>query len=213
MPSTKPTGPALARSPKPTVPKASKTGGRTLLGVFCALLAAAWLLAATTAAAAGNGVASTNAVANSVGAGNETAHQGMTAHQHATLTQDANVTQEANVRAQPNTSSAILTTLPAGSAVTVSCWTLGEPTFGDDQQGATWLYTTLDGWVHSYLVTPVEVPPCGPEAGIPPADPGQFYDNCDDARAAGAAPVHEGEPGYGPHLDADNDGVGCELSD
>ncbi|WP_276801858.1 excalibur calcium-binding domain-containing protein, partial [Cellulomonas iranensis] len=27
----------------------------------------------------------------------------------------------------------------------------------------------------------------------------------DEARAAGAAPVRRGEPGYGPHLDRDND--------
>jgi hypothetical protein len=37
-----------------------------------------------------------------------------------------------------------------------------------------------------------------------------YYDNCDAARAAGAAPVNEGDPGYGPHLDRDHDGVGCE---
>lgn len=36
------------------------------------------------------------------------------------------------------------------------------------------------------------------------------YTNCTAARAAGAAPVRRGEPGYGPHLDRDNDGVGCE---
>lgn len=40
--------------------------------------------------------------------------------------------------------------------------------------------------------------------------PSRAYSNCDAARAAGAAPVHEGQPGYGPHLDADGDGVGCE---
>ena len=39
---------------------------------------------------------------------------------------------------------------------------------------------------------------------------GRAYRNCDEARAAGAAPVRRGEPGYGPHLDRDNDGVGCE---
>lgn len=39
---------------------------------------------------------------------------------------------------------------------------------------------------------------------------GTAYRNCDEARAAGAAPVRRGEPGYGPHLDRDNDGVGCE---
>ncbi|MGW2770510.1 excalibur calcium-binding domain-containing protein [Streptomyces sp. NPDC001275] len=37
-----------------------------------------------------------------------------------------------------------------------------------------------------------------------------YYRNCAAARAAGAAPVHRGEPGYGPHLDRDGDGVGCE---
>ena len=36
------------------------------------------------------------------------------------------------------------------------------------------------------------------------------FANCDEARAAGAAPVRRGQPGYGRHLDRDNDGVGCE---
>lgn len=36
------------------------------------------------------------------------------------------------------------------------------------------------------------------------------YRNCTEARAAGAAPVRRGEPGYGAHLDRDNDGIGCE---
>ena len=30
------------------------------------------------------------------------------------------------------------------------------------------------------------------------------------ARAANAAPVRRGDPGYGAHLDRDNDGIGCE---
>lgn len=41
-------------------------------------------------------------------------------------------------------------------------------------------------------------------------DDSVHYENCDAARAAGAAPVHEGDPGYGRHLDRDGDGVGCE---
>lgn len=36
------------------------------------------------------------------------------------------------------------------------------------------------------------------------------YANCTSARAAGAAPVRRGEPGYGAHLDRDGDGIGCE---
>jgi hypothetical protein len=37
-----------------------------------------------------------------------------------------------------------------------------------------------------------------------------YYRNCDAARAAGAAPVRAGDPGYARHLDRDGDGVGCE---
>ncbi|NKZ28704.1 excalibur calcium-binding domain-containing protein [Facklamia miroungae] len=37
-----------------------------------------------------------------------------------------------------------------------------------------------------------------------------YYANCTIARQAGAAPVYRGQPGYGPHLDRDNDGIGCE---
>ncbi len=40
--------------------------------------------------------------------------------------------------------------------------------------------------------------------------PDVYYDNCDEAREAGAAPLSRGEPGYGPHLDRDDDGVACE---
>lgn len=39
---------------------------------------------------------------------------------------------------------------------------------------------------------------------------GGAYRNCAAARAAGAAPVREGDPGFGPHLDRDGDGIGCE---
>ena len=45
--------------------------------------------------------------------------------------------------------------------------------------------------------------------GTPAADQ-TLYRNCDAVRAAGAAAIRRGEPGYGPHLDRDGDGVGCE---
>ncbi|MFF7891515.1 excalibur calcium-binding domain-containing protein [Streptomyces sp. NPDC007907] len=47
-----------------------------------------------------------------------------------------------------------------------------------------------------------------PPESSPAAD--VYYENCDEARAAGAAPVFAGDPGYGPHLDRDGDGVACE---
>lgn len=37
-----------------------------------------------------------------------------------------------------------------------------------------------------------------------------YYPNCASARAAGAAPIYQGEPGYGRHLDRDGDGKACE---
>lgn len=37
-----------------------------------------------------------------------------------------------------------------------------------------------------------------------------YYARCADARAAGAAPIRVGDPGYARHLDRDGDGVACE---
>lgn len=40
--------------------------------------------------------------------------------------------------------------------------------------------------------------------------PADSFENCDAVRAAGADPIHRGEPGWHEELDADGDGVGCE---
>jgi hypothetical protein len=37
-----------------------------------------------------------------------------------------------------------------------------------------------------------------------------YYENCTAVRAAGAAPIHRGEPGYSSKLDRDDDGIACE---
>ena len=42
------------------------------------------------------------------------------------------------------------------------------------------------------------------------ADGEVYYRSCAEARAAGAAPLRVGDPGYGRHLDRDGDGVACE---
>lgn len=57
---------------------------------------------------------------------------------------------------------------------------------------------------------PARLAPSSAAANSATAYNGRVFRNCDEARAAGAAPVHRGDPGYGPHLDRDNDGVGCE---
>ena len=37
-----------------------------------------------------------------------------------------------------------------------------------------------------------------------------YYNRCDEARAAGAAPIYRGSPGYRDGLDGDDDGIACE---
>jgi hypothetical protein len=44
----------------------------------------------------------------------------------------------------------------------------------------------------------------------PPAPSSVYYANCTAARAAGAAPIYRGQPGYRPALDRDGDGIACE---
>jgi hypothetical protein len=63
---------------------------------------------------------------------------------------------------------------------------------------------------------PVDLPPSEPEP-MPPIAPlvpqlpsTAYYGSCAEARAAGAAPLRVGEPGYRSGLDRDGDGVACE---
>lgn len=37
-----------------------------------------------------------------------------------------------------------------------------------------------------------------------------YYGNCAAVRAAGAAPLYRGQPGYRPEMDGDGDGIACE---
>ena len=55
--------------------------------------------------------------------------------------------------------------------------------------------------------------PATTRSSAPPSRPSGgsvYYQNCSAARAAGAAPIRRGEPGYASKLDRDNDGVACE---
>ncbi|OBJ24840.1 deoxyribonuclease [Mycobacterium colombiense] len=67
---------------------------------------------------------------------------------------------------------------------------------------------------------PLPVAPVAPEttsqyvqpplAPLPGSGSPVYYPNCKAARAAGAAPIYAGQPGYRPGLDRDGDGVACE---
>lgn len=68
--------------------------------------------------------------------------------------------------------------------------------------------TAVDG-------TPNPAPPTPtvstPDVGQPTtANTSVYFPNCKAAKAAGAAPLHAGDPGYRPGLDGDGDGVACE---
>jgi len=56
--------------------------------------------------------------------------------------------------------------------------------------------------------TPLPVVPPAPSPAPAPAS--VYYVNCTAARAAGAAPIHRGQPGYRSALDRDGDGIACE---
>ncbi|MGX1792718.1 GmrSD restriction endonuclease domain-containing protein [Microbacterium sp. NPDC055312] len=60
---------------------------------------------------------------------------------------------------------------------------------------------------------PVPVPapvPAAPAAPAPVAPSTTYHANCTAVRAAGAAPIRAGDPGYTRKLDRDGDGVACE---
>jgi hypothetical protein len=61
------------------------------------------------------------------------------------------------------------------------------------------------------VVIPDRAPPTqAPDPNLTGGTPSVYYENCDAARAADAAPVYRGDPGYGTHLDRDGDGAACE---
>ncbi|AGF73024.1 Metallo-beta-lactamase superfamily hydrolase [Corynebacterium halotolerans YIM 70093 = DSM 44683] len=60
-------------------------------------------------------------------------------------------------------------------------------------------------------VAPPPVSPArAPEPAAPAAPVATSYANCSAVRAAGAAPIYAGQPGYSTKLDRDGDGVACE---
>ncbi|MFT2816740.1 DUF1524 domain-containing protein [Leifsonia sp. A12D58] len=57
---------------------------------------------------------------------------------------------------------------------------------------------------------PAPAPAPEPAPAPAPAAPSAYYENCTAVRAAGAAPIYAGDPGYSRKLDRDGDGVACE---
>lgn len=67
------------------------------------------------------------------------------------------------------------------------------------------------GYHRNYRATEARRPRSGANYAYRGGDGGaSYFSNCSAARAAGAAPVRVGQPGYSRQLDRDGDGVGCE---
>lgn len=88
----------------------------------------------------------------------------------------------------------------------------------------TWVMTTSpEPVVTSDAYTPSVAPSDAYTASAAPAEPipttaaeapdaggAVYYRDCAAVRAAGAAPLHRGDPGYSSKLDRDGDGIACE---
>lgn len=66
-------------------------------------------------------------------------------------------------------------------------------------------------------MAPASVAPVAPitsprtvKTATQPAPTAAFFRNCDEAKAAGVAPIRRGEPGYRSALDRDGDGIACD---
>lgn len=57
---------------------------------------------------------------------------------------------------------------------------------------------------------PAPAPAPAPLVQAPAPAPAPYYQNCSAVRAAGAAPIRVGQPGFQSKFDRDGDGVGCE---
>ena len=58
--------------------------------------------------------------------------------------------------------------------------------------------------------SPEELPSDADRQWEAEADDGVHYPGCTEARAAGKAPLHAGQPGYRAEMDGGGDGVACE---
>ena len=116
----------------------------------------------------------------------------------------------------PSTTKKTTTSRPTTTSRTTTTTTSASPTTStvvSEEQ------VVSDNHTDHYVRDPEPEPVIVPEPEYPPAPapepetaPAQnvYYPNCKAAKAAGAAPLYQGEPGYRAGLDRDQDGVACE---
>ena len=90
--------------------------------------------------------------------------------------------------------------IPAAAAVTFVAVYQLAPVGGSTQADTPTAATTSTATASADTVSP---------ATAPTADT-VYYPGCNAARAAGAAPIYRGQPGYRVEMDGDLDGIACE---
>lgn len=98
-----------------------------------------------------------------------------------------------NLRRTPN--GAVMGVIPRGTLLTVAC-------------RGTWCRTSFQGrggYISAGLIRPLTRSASVGGRGV------VFYASCSQMRAAGAAPVRVGKPGYRTGLDRDHDGWACRY--
>ncbi len=60
------------------------------------------------------------------------------------------------------------------------------------------------------LTAPADAPAAEPPVDVAAIERSVTYSGCREVRAAGAAPLYRGTPGYRTTMDGDGDGIACE---
>ncbi len=105
------------------------------------------------------------------------------------------------------------TTVPTTTALTTTAVPSETVTVYAPPPTPTTQYEPAPAPESVYVAEPESVyvaPAPAPFTAIPDAPSSVSYANCAAVRAAGAAPIYAGSPGYSLKLDRDRDGVACE---
>ncbi|WP_338089297.1 excalibur calcium-binding domain-containing protein [Nocardia gipuzkoensis] len=101
-----------------------------------------------------------------------------------------------------------LTALAAVTLPTVACGTDTNPPPSPPTSVTTTTAAISETSTLPRRSAPAPAP--APAPAQPPSTSSVYYPDCAAARAAGAAPMRRGEPGYRSDLDRNNNGIACE---
>ena len=72
------------------------------------------------------------------------------------------------------------------------------------------IFAGMVGWIAAPIVTGHEAASKGSVEQVASIERSAYFRGCNEARAAGVAPLRRGQPGYREGMDGDGDGVACE---